>query len=305
VKRVRVKVPASSANLGSGFDCLGVALGLYHTVTVEEHAGNGLEIRVSGEGEDAIPVDESYATHKAMLEAFRITGYHPARLVIESINQIPVSAGLGSCAASVLAGMGAAILLSGQELDRNQLMQLAVGVEGHPDNVAAALFGGVAVVCQSESGLQHICLQVPAEIAVTVALPDFPMSTRESRGALPDVVPLVDAVHNLSRVTLLVAALATPRLELLEMAMQDRLHQPHRADLVPGLKEVCSAAVDSGALGAALSGSGPSVMALVRQGDGAPGAAMQAEWARRGIPARVLDLPIDRAGLQFESEHFS
>ncbi len=300
MKRVRVKVPASSANLGSGFDCLGVALSLYHTVTVEEHAGDGLEIRVSGEGEDAIPVDESNATHKAMLEAFRITGYHPARLVIESINQIPVSAGLGSSAASVLAGMGAAILLSGQELDRNQLMQLAVGVEGHPDNVAAAVFGGVAAVCQPESGLRHICLQVPAEIAVTVALPDFPMSTRESRRALPDVVPLADAVHNLSRVALLVAALVTPRLELLELAMEDRLHQPHRAKLVPGLEEVCRAAVNSGALGAALSGSGPSVMALVRQGDGAPGAAMQAEWARRGIPARVLDLPIDRAGLQFE-----
>ncbi len=299
--RVRVKVPASSANLGSGFDCLGLALGLYHTLTVEEQSGNGFEIRVSGEGEGSIPVDESNATYRAMAEVFGRVGYSPGRLVIESMNEIPVSAGLGSSAASVLAGMAAALLLSHQELDRNQLMRLAVGVEGHPDNVAAALFGGFAVVCQTGSeSIEHIDLPIPASLAATVVHPDFTVSTDESRDALPNVVPFTDAVYNVSRVALLVAALANARPELIQSAMQDRLHQPHRARLVPGLEGVCRAAVDVGAHGAALSGSGPSVMALVRQGDHAPGAAMQAAWARQGISARVFDLPIDRAGLQFQ-----
>ena len=302
MKRVSVKVPASSANLGSGFDCLGVALGLYHTLTVEEDRGNGFEIRVSGEGEHTLAVDESNATYKAMADVFDLTGYSPGRLVIESVNEIPVSAGLGSSAASVLAGMAAALLLSHQEMDRNQLMRLAVGVEGHPDNVAAALFGSFAVVCQSEAELKHISMPISPSLAATVVHPDFAVSTDESREALPDVVSFTHAIHNVSRVALLVAALATDRPELIQSAMQDRLHQPHRARLVPGLESVCRAAVDVGGHGAALSGSGPSVMAFVRQGDHAPGAAMQAAWAQQGVSARVFDLPIDRAGLQFESD---
>ncbi len=300
MKRVRVKVPASSANLGSGFDCLGVALSLHHTLTVEEHTGSGFDIRISGEGEHSIPVDETNATYKVMVDVFGLSGYSPGRLVIDSVNEIPVSAGLGSSAACVLAGMAAALLISNQEIDRNQLMRLAVGVEGHPDNVAAALFGGFAVVVQSEAALEHISMPISPSIAATVVHPDFTVSTDESRYALPDVVPFADAVHNVSRVALLVAALATARPELIQSAMQDRLHQPHRARLVPGLEDVCRAAVDAGAHGAALSGSGPSVMALVHQGDQAPGAAMQAAWARQGVSARVFDLPIDRSGLQFE-----
>lgn len=247
MKRVSVKVPASSANLGSGFDCLGVALGLYHTLTVEEDRGNGFEIRVSGEGEHTLVVDESNATYKAMADVFNLTGYSPGRLVIESVNEIPVSAGLGSSAASLLAGMAAALLLSHQEMDRNQLMRLAVSVEGHPDNVVAALYGSFAVVCQSEAELKHIDLPIPASFAATVVHPDFTVSTDESRDALPNVVPFTDAIYNVSRVALLVAALANARPELIQSAMQDRLHQHHRDRLVPGLEGVCRAAVDVGA----------------------------------------------------------
>ena len=302
MKRVCVRVPASSANLGPGFDCLGLALSLYHTLTVEEHRGSGVEIRVSGEGHQTIPVDESNATYRAMKTAFRVIGYNPGRLVIQSNSDIPMSSGLGSSAASALAGMAAAMLLSGAEFDRNHLMHLAVDLEGHADNVAAALYGECTVVCRTEEGFEHVCLEVPSSIAATIALPDFAVPTDESRQGLPDVVPFADAVHNLSHAALLVAALATHRLELVESAMRDRLHQPHRSLAVPGLDEVLSAATEAGALGAALSGSGPSVLALVRQGDDAPGAAMQAAWGTRGVRARVFDLSIDRAGLRIVPE---
>ena len=302
MKRVRVRVPASSANLGSGFDCLGLALSLYHTLTVEEHAGSGLEIRFRGQGQDEIPVDESNATYQALAAAFDAVGYRPGRLAIDSVNEIPLSSGLGSSAAAALAGMAAAMMLAEGALERNQLLRLAVGLEGHADNVAAALFGECTVVCQTDGKLEHVRVQVPRSIAATVAVPDFAVATKESREALPDVVPLADAVHNLSHVALLVAALATDHPELLDSAMRDKLHQPHRSHQVLGLDEVCRAAVEAGAYGAALSGSGPSVLAFVRHGDGAPGAAMQADWGTRGVTARVLDLPIDRAGLQVESE---
>ena len=302
MKRVRVRVPASSANLGSGFDCLGLALSLYHTLTVEEHAGSGLEIRVRGQGEDDIPVDESNATYQALAAAFEAVGYRPGRLAIDSVNEIPLSSGLGSSAAAALAGMAAAMMLAEGALERNHLMHLAVDLEGHADNVAAALYGECTVVCRTEEGFEHVCLEVPSSIAATIALPDFAVPTDESRQGLPDVVPFADAVHNLSHAALLVAALATHRLELVESAMRDRLHQPHRSLAVPGLDEVLSAATEAGALGAALSGSGPSVLALVRQGDDAPGAAMQAAWGTRGVRARVFDLSIDRAGLRIVPE---
>ena len=299
MKRVTVRVPASSANLGSGFDCVGVALRLHHTLTVEEEEGSGFEIRVSGEGARAIPVDESNATYKAMTRMFAHTGHSPGRLIVESVNEIPLSAGLGSSAASVLAGMAAAAVLSGQEIDWNQLLRLAVDVEGHPDNVAAALYGGFAVVCRTGSqSVEHLHVPIPPSLSATVVHPEFTVSTDKSRDALPDSVSFADAVFNVSRAALLVGAFATSRTELIQSAMQDRLHQPHRMQLVPGLEEVCQAALDAGAHGAALSGSGPSVMAFVRKGDSAPGARMRAAWAREGVQARVLELEFDHAGLQ-------
>ncbi len=305
MKRVRVRVPASSANLGPGFDCLGLALSLYHSLTVIERDGEGIEIFVAGEGADDLPRDEENAVYRAMDSFFQDSGYRPGRLSIESESEIPVGRGLGSSAAAVLSGLAAAALLSGREVDARGLMALAAGLEGHVDNVAASLLGGFCVVgplsTGSGSGLgEFIRMEAPDGLAAAVAVPDFTVDTRRARAVLPATVTFGDAVANQGRVAMLTAAMASGRLDLLAASMEDCMHEPHRAALVPGLDRVCRAAVEAGAYGAVLSGSGPSVLALVRPGDDAPGSAMKEAWRQEGVSSRALLLDIDRVGLRAE-----
>ncbi len=305
MKRVRVRVPASSANLGPGFDCLGLALTLYHSLTVIERDGEGVEIFVAGEGADDLPRNEENAVYRAMDSFFQDSGYRPGRLSIESESEIPVGRGLGSSAAAVLSGLAAAALLSGREVDARGMMALAAGLEGHVDNVAASLLGGFCVVGPLSTGLgtglgEFIRMEAPDALAAAVAVPDFTVDTRQARAALPATVTFGDAVANQGRVAMLTAAMASGRLDLLAASMEDCMHESHRAALVPGLDRVCRAAVEAGAYGAVLSGSGPSVLALVRPGDDAPGSAMKEAWRQEGVSSRALLLDIDRVGLRAE-----
>lgn len=303
MKQVRVRVPASAANLGPGFDCLGLALTLYHSLTVTElSGGEGVEVCVAGEGADVLPRDEENAVYRAMSSFFEQSGYRPGRLRIESESEIPVARGLGSSAAAVLSGLAAAALLSGDKVDPLRMMALAAAVEGHLDNVAASLLGGFCVVGPSSAGGvgEYIRMEAPDGLGAAVAVPDFTVDTRRARELLPGTLPFRDAVANQGRVAMLTAAMATGRLDLLGAAMEDCIHQPHRAALVPGLDRVCRAAVKAGAYGAVLSGSGPSVLALVRPGDEAPGSAMQEAWQLEGVHSRALLLEIDGVGLRAE-----
>ena len=301
MKRVRVRVPASSANLGPGFDCLGLALSLYHSLTVIERDGEGVEIFVAGEGADDLPRDEENAVYRAMDSFFQDSGYRPGRLSIESESEIPVGRGLGSSAAAVLSGLAAAALLSGREVDARVLMALAAGLEGHVDNIAASLLGGFCVVGPLSTGLgEFIRMEAPDGLAAAVAVPHFTVDTRQARAVLPATVTFGDAVANQGRVAMLTAAMASGRLDLLAASMEDCMHESHRAALVPGLDRVCRAAVEAGAYGAVLSGSGPSVLALVRPGDNAPGSAMKEAWRQEGVSSRALLLDIDRVGLRAE-----
>jgi len=286
---VRVKVPATTANLGSGFDCLGMALELHNTVEMSLSEG-GLTIEVQGEGEKDIARDERNVVYQAAVRVFRAAGRKIPGLRIRLANQIPVARGLGSSAAAVVGGLMAANRLAGAGLTTREVMAMAAAMEGHPDNVAPALLGGLVVAVAVDGEIKCSKLDLPAQLKVVVAVPDFTLSTRLAREALPQQVTMADAVHNLGRVALLVAGLAKGDLDLLNVAMEDRLHQPYRSSLVPGMKKVLAAARLAGARGTALSGAGPSLVALVDRNWDLIARVMRETFRESGVTARCMVL---------------
>ncbi|MEW6769940.1 MAG: homoserine kinase [Bacillota bacterium] len=298
--RTKVRVPATTANLGAGCDCLGLALSLYNTVAVEL-AGSGLAITVSGEGEDAVPRDRSNLVWQAMERLWAKAGFPvPAGVRIALKNRIPPGAGLGSSAAAIIGGLVAADALAGGVTAREEILTLATALEGHPDNVAPALLGGVVVAVAEGERVVGLKFPVAPELKAVVAVPDYRVATAQAREILPPAYPREDTLYNVGRAALLVGALASGRYDLLGFGMQDRLHQPYRAPLVPGLKEVLAAAVDAGAAGAALSGAGPAVVALATRETGRIGAAMLEAFGAAGVRARVLTLVPDNDGALVE-----
>ena len=297
-KQFCIKAPASAANLGPGFDCLGMSLGLYQRLTVREHPKGGLEIRVTGEGAEEVPRDESNMIYQGMQRIFEASAYRPRGLLLESHNEIPLACGLGSSAAASLSGLVAGMLLCGWELDEVRLVRMGSAQEGHADNVAPCLLGGFTVTAGAGEQVEYLRLDPPERLQAVVVVPDFSLPTQQARAVLPREVPFADAAANQGRAALLTAAMACNRLEVLRTAMHDCLHQPYRAGLVPGLEEVCRAALGAGALGAALSGAGPAVLAFVDGKDCGAGAAMKKAWSRVGVQSRSMVLQPDRAGLQ-------
>ncbi|MEW6172680.1 MAG: homoserine kinase [Bacillota bacterium] len=296
--RVRVTVPATTANLGAGCDCFGLALSLYNIITVET-AGAGLVISVSGEGEDVLPRDENNMVWQAVKRFWEEVAFPvPSGIKITLENGIPVGAGLGSSAAAIAGAMAAANALAGNPLPTEMILNMAAGFEGHPDNVAAAVYGGSVVAVSDGPRVITLKFPVPEEIKAVVAAPDFTLATRRARMVLPDVYPREDALFNLGRAALLAGAFAAGRYELLCYGMQDRLHQPYRAPLVRGLEEVLAAAAGAGALGAALSGAGPAVVALTATETGDIAAAMAAAFKAAGMKARVFELTADNEGMR-------
>lgn len=291
---VTVTVPATTANLGPGFDCLGLALTLYNQVTFTDAAAT-FAIHISGEGADWLPTDESNLVWQAAQRLFEVVGKWPSGTHIELENGIPAGSGLGSSAAAVVAGLVAANTLVGGGLSRHELLELATEIEGHPDNVAPALFGGLTLINQTESGLHLECIPVPTLTAVIV-LPDFTLPTAQARAALPAQITRQDAIFNIGRMGLLVRALQAGDHDKLRLAMQDRLHQPYRLPLVPGLVEAFAAAYSSGASGVALSGAGPSLIAFAPQGHTQIASACQHAFSQAGLTSRAWVLAVETAG---------
>ncbi|MEW6572555.1 MAG: homoserine kinase [Bacillota bacterium] len=293
---VRVKVPATTANLGSGCDCLSLALNLYNTVTVGL-SGAGLVISVHGEGKGQIPEDGSNLVWQAVKRLWGKCGFPvPPGVMITLENGIPVAAGLGSSAAAIIGGLTAANIIAGDRFSAHEILTLATALEGHPDNITAAFFGGLTVVVAEENGLKWLKIPVDPGLQAVAAVPDFQISTKDARIALPQSYRREDALYNVGRAALLVGAFASKRYELLSSAMQDRLYQPYRASLVPGLGRVVEAAVKAGAFGAALSGAGPAVVAIAGGNTDAIGAAMMEAFRGAGINARVFTLAADNHG---------
>jgi len=296
-RKVIVRVPATSSNLGPGFDCLGLALGLYNFVEMKV-VPEGSEVTVQGEGASEIPTDESNLTLRAARRVFDLNRAHPAGLSLRLTNNIPPARGLGSSAAAVVGGLVAANALSGSRLSSSELLNLAGEMDGHLDNVAPALLGGLTVVVPDGTAALGLRLEPPAGLLAVAAVPAVNVYTSRARAVLPREVPFADAVFNLGRVALLVGALTEGRFEFLASAMADRLHQKYREHLVPGLTGVIGAALKAGALGAALSGSGPTVIALTNDPEKAVpiAAGMREALGKLGLSAWTPTLVPDREG---------
>lgn len=297
--QVSLSVPASAANLGPGFDCLGLALSLRNTLEVRP-AASGIRVLVDGEGRDSLPSDAGNLIARALLKVYRLADRPAPALELRALNRIPLAAGLGSSAAAIVSGLAAANALTGLALGPEQLLQLAAEMEGHADNAAAAIFGGMNLVLEGPDGLA--AHQVPVGFSqVVLVTPELALATPEMRRALPRNVPLEDAVFNLGRTALLLEALRAGDSALLAQAMQDRLHQPYRARFIPGFQAVLQAALAAGAAGAALSGAGPSLVAFASGREAEVGQAMVQAFERHAVTSRWQILPIDREGLKIES----
>ncbi|HTG13209.1 MAG TPA: homoserine kinase [Candidatus Eisenbacteria bacterium] len=291
-------MPATSANLGPGFDALGLALGLHNEVILEE--ADRISVGVEGEGAGRLDDDAKNVVARGVALGFEVAGrpFRGARL--RCVNRIPLSRGLGSSAAAWVGGLVAANAVLGEPLDRDALVTAAARAEGHPDNVAAAVLGGLTVSCADGARVTAVSLPVPREIVWVVLVPETESSTREARAVLPDSVPRADAVFNVQRVSLLLAGLGGGRPDLLDLAMQDRLHQPYRQRLFPWMEAVADAGRRAGALGCVLSGAGPSMLAAVRGRGDDVGRAMERALREAGIEGRALSLPVDAAGATWE-----
>jgi homoserine kinase len=242
-----VEVPATTANLGPGFDCLGIALGLCNVVQLAP--ADSAAVEILGEGADSLPQDDTNLTYQAARMLGKRIGYR-GHWHLRQRNRIPLARGMGSSSAAIVGGIVAAQAALHSSLDRETALEIAIQIEGHADNVAPALLGGLTVCFDRRDGSRAaLSLPAPQGLVAVVAVPDYEVSTTGARAALPAQVPYQDAVFNLSQTAATVAALTTGRYDLLADTMRDRLHQSYRAHLVPGMDEVFEAATAAGGAG--------------------------------------------------------
>lgn len=297
---ITIRIPATSANLGPGFDSLGLALDLWNetiiTLAIE------YSVQVNGEGRERISSGENNLIIRSAQRLAELAGKRLPPFHVDCVNHIPLSSGLGSSAAAKLTGLLGANALLGKPLSKSEILDLATDMEGHPDNVAPALLGGL-VVSTVENGkvLAHkIDLEDnhDSAIQITIVLPNFHLSTQQARAALPEQVTLKDAVHNISRAVMVTEAFRSGDLGLLGKAMIDTLHQPYRLWLIPGAREAMDAAKEVGASAAAISGAGPSIIAFSSQRDPAIGKAMTHAFEQAGYSARTFQLKMSHHGAE-------
>ncbi|SFQ96731.1 homoserine kinase [Desulfoscipio geothermicus] len=286
---IRVQVPATTANLGPGFDCLGMALELYNIVEFSK-ISRGLVIEVEGDGAEELPRNEKNLVYRAARRVFERACRVPEGLRIKLVNNIPVGRGLGSSASAIVGGIIAANVMCGANLSMREMLNLACSMEGHPDNIAPALLGGLIIYTSVEGEITWTKIDLPPALKAVVAIPDFIMNTRDTREALPQLVTMRDAVYNIGRAALLVAALQKGDLSILGTAMDDRLHQPYRQGAIPGFKKVISAARLAGARGVALSGAGPTIVALADGNFELIAEVMKNTFRECGVGARTMIL---------------
>jgi homoserine kinase len=291
---IDVRVPATSANLGPGFDVLGLALGLYNDIGYEE--AERVVVTIEGEGAGRLDTGAGNVVARAAHMVYQAAGRRFPGAAIRCVNRIPPARGLGSSAAAWVGGLIAANAALGSPLDRDAILALACRAEGHPDNVAAALLGGLTVSCAAGDRVTAVSLPVPPEIGWVVLVPETESSTREARAVLPSTVSRSDAVFNLQRLGLVLASIASGDIDLLRLAMEDRLHQPQRQALFPWMESVRQAALEAGALGCVLSGAGPSLLAALRGSGDAVARAMERALEAAGMAGRAATLPVDTVG---------
>lgn len=295
-RKATARIPASTTNLGPGFDVLGLALQLYSHLTLEV-SDVGTEVVVRGVDADKIPSTPAHVAFRAVELVFHRSGTNPPKgFKLEIENGIPAIRGLGGSGTAILGGLLTANVLCGTPFSEAELLNFATELEGHPDNVAASLYGGLVVSAQEDDQVHTVRLDCPSELSIVLAIPDFPLSTEQARGVLPTSVSFPDAVYNTSRSTLLIASIATGQFEMLRVAMKDRLHQPYRSTLIPGFDAVAEAAAAAGALSVALSGAGPTVAAYCLENSERVAQAMQAAFKAHKVAAALKILKPDATG---------
>ncbi len=289
-----VRVPASSANLGPGFDAVALALGLYLECRFEP--SERLEIQVCGRDQALIPADETNLIWRTAQQTARRAGRDPRPLHIEIKNEIPVGKGLGSSAAALVAGLAIADRVWGLDWTRDHILDEAARLEGHPDNVAACVHGSLVVTATAADGkTRAVRLEMSNGFRVAAVVPDYQLPTMKMRAVLPEFYSGTDAIFNLQRAALLVAALSTGDGRAFPTALEDRLHQPYRAGVVPGLEDILALRAP-GLLGCALSGAGPSVLVFFEQGSDNAAGLVQQIFERHNLGAEVLKTEVATEG---------
>lgn len=298
LQEVNVKVPATTANMGAGFDTFGMALAMYNTVGLRRLQGRGIRLVNMGSHTKSMEQPRENLTVRAARRIFETVGQPFGGLEFKMYNVIPVSRGLGSSAAAIVGGLLAANLLLDEPLGREDLLELAVELEGHSDNVAPALYGGFVSSCQRGGKTVALRLTPPEDLRVIAAVPDFFLSTSRARKILPAEVRREDAVHNIQCAALMVGAMATGDLQLFAVAFDDRLHQEPRYRLIKGAKRVLRAAKGAGALAAGISGAGPTLIAFAdnEAKSAAVRQAMRRAWYSCGVHPKVMILEKDTNG---------
>ncbi len=303
--RVQVKVPATSGNLGPGFDVLGIALSLYNELEIicnpkeKENKRSSVEFVISGEGANSLWMDERNIIWQAARKVFKIRQFpvENYQFRLNSVNQIPLARGLGSSSAAILSGLLAANALTGSALSEEELLNLASEMEGHPDNVVPALVGGLTIADETKGKVAFIRLEPPRDLCSVVCVPQFELSTAKARSVLPKQVSFQDALFNVKKVSRFLGAIVSKNYEHLKEAMEDRLHQPYRKKLVPGFSKVVENGYSAGALGITLSGAGPSILALVKEEKAIQVArAMEKAFLEAGKKSKSLILNFDKKG---------
>ena len=298
VRSVKVRVPGTSANCGPGFDCLGVACTIYNELELTLLEEERLDIEITGDGAENIPVDERNIVWRSIQKLLERAGkaqeYKGA--VIRMNNGVPLSRGLGSSATAIVGGLKAANECLGNPFTNRDLLQMATEIEGHPDNVAPAIFGGftISIVRNGKPECFSLMPKLPLKLVVTV--PDFFLPTKAARAVLPAEVPMKDAVFNIGRAAMLTAALCKGNKSFLRSVFDDALHQPYRAKLIPGMYDVFKAARAAGALGASMSGAGPCLIAFTVENADAVGMAMRDAFARNNVKSEYHVFDIDGTG---------
>lgn len=259
---IKIKVPGTSANIGPGFDALGVALNVYNSFIFKE-IPYGLEII----GSNKAFANERNLVYRSMLEVFDRIGYSPKGIRVEMNTDIPISRGLGSSAACILGGVMGANELAGSPLSKEEVLEIATEIEGHPDNIAPALFGGLVVSIMEDKKVFYNKINVCPGIKFVALIPDFTLSTKEARAVLPSTISYKDAVYNVGRVSLLLSSLSNGRFELLKHGVKDSLHQQYRGNLIPGFFDIFNKCEEIGSLGIYLSGAGPTIMTIIDEND--------------------------------------
>ena len=303
--KVSVKVPATTANLGPGFDCLGLALPIYNTITVEETImpGTGIEINIIDETHEqdliSVPTDENNIVYKAIELLYNSIGQTPSELKITIKTQIPIARGLGSSAAVIVGGLIAANELLGKPADEAALLSIATEIENHPDNITPAVVGGFVVSSLEEDGsVVYSKINWPKDWNITVCIPDYELSTSIARSVLPAEVPMKDAIFNLKHTAMLVQAVNTHDEKLMKIALDDRLHQQYREKLIPGLVEIKEALKhEDNVLGVVISGAGPAVLVIshgnnlnkIRE-------TVSKVWLDMNVKSKILTLQVEEHG---------